>query len=67
VENVVASDIFEPKTPLKGKFEKLDVTDFKNYEKLVKDNKITQIIHFGAILSGKNMNLFSNSAQQLEN
>ena len=51
MENVIASDIVEPKRPIKGDFARLDVGDLKTYENLVKKNKISQILHFGALLS----------------
>jgi hypothetical protein len=52
VENVIASDIVEPKIGIKGQFERLDVADLKRFEEVVKDNKITQILHMACILSG---------------
>ncbi|CDW71851.1 nad-dependent epimerase [Stylonychia lemnae] len=50
-ENVVAADISDKKADLPCKFEQLDVADFGRYEKIVKDHKITYIVHLAAILS----------------
>jgi nucleoside-diphosphate-sugar epimerase len=49
--NVVAADLSDKKVDLACKQEILDVSDFKAYERIVKDNKIDYIVHLAAILS----------------
>jgi len=53
-ENVFASDLREPCEDLKsnGPWEILDVMDTQKLHKFVTNNKITQIYHLAAVLSG---------------
>ena len=53
VENVVGCDMKPPKDPIEGEFRLVDITDKKNYEKIIEKNKITSIIHMAALLWGK--------------
>jgi len=48
---VVCSDINEPKNKRNGVFEKLDVTDGNRLNEIVSKYKITQIYHLAALLS----------------
>lgn len=48
---MVAADINEKSVDLPCKFEHIDVSDYNEYERLVKENKIDYIIHLAAILS----------------
>lgn len=48
---MVAADLVESDAGINCKYEKLDITDFKRYEAIVKDNKIDYIVHLAAILS----------------
>jgi threonine 3-dehydrogenase len=60
MSNVIASDISEPSGKFEGKFYQLDVTDKDSYNKIVKENKITQIVHLASLLSAaceKNLDL----------
>lgn len=53
-DNVIASDICNPKTGTtlaNGIFEKLDVTNFEQIEQIVKKHNIDTIVHLAAILS----------------
>mmetsp|Transcript_24795 Transcript_24795/g.17500 ORF Transcript_24795/g.17500 Transcript_24795/m.17500 type:complete len:131 (+) Transcript_24795:334-726(+) len=50
-DQVVACDISDRDVELPCKFEKLDVCDKGEYERIIKDNKITYIVHLAAILS----------------
>ncbi|MCX7909019.1 MAG: NAD-dependent epimerase/dehydratase family protein [Ignavibacteria bacterium] len=53
-DNVVASDLYEPQkgSPIEnGLFEKLDVTNFENFEQIVKRHNIDTIVHLAALLS----------------
>ena len=50
-ENIIITDIIEPKSPFPNKFIKLDVTDPKAYEAIVKENSINIILHLASILS----------------
>lgn len=50
-DNVVAVDMNDKKVDLPCKQEVLDVSDFKKYEEIVKENKIDYIVHLAAILS----------------
>lgn len=51
VDNVVAADVSEKSVNLPCHVEQLDVSDYAKYEKIVKEHKITYIIHLAAILS----------------
>jgi threonine 3-dehydrogenase len=51
MSNVIISDISDPTEKIEGKFYKLDVTDKEKFNQLVKENKITQIIHLASLLS----------------
>ena len=48
---MVAADLSDKKVDLPCKQEQLDVSDFKAYERIVKDYKIDYIVHLAAILS----------------
>jgi nucleoside-diphosphate-sugar epimerase len=52
VHNVIASDLLDNPNFI-GHFEKLDATDYSSIEKIVINNKITEIYHLAAILSAK--------------
>ena len=52
-ENIIASDIRKSEdNPNEGLYEQLDVNDAKAWRKLIEDNKITQVYHLAAMLSG---------------
>lgn len=48
---VVAADLVDEDTTLACKYYKLDVTDFKTYEKIVQEEDIDYVLHLAAILS----------------
>ena len=50
-ENVIATDVTEQRFDMPCKFERLDVTDEKNYKRLVKEHKINYMVHLAGILS----------------
>ena len=50
-DNIIATDISDKKVDFTCREDKLDITDFDKFNKMVKDNKITYIVHLGAILS----------------
>jgi len=54
-ENVIVADIREPNREVitDNVFEKLDVLDAERLKNIVKENKITDIYHLAAMLSGK--------------
>jgi len=49
--NVIASDISDKAIDVNCEYRHLDVTNREEYERLVKDNKVTYIVHLAAILS----------------
>lgn len=51
IANVVAADISDKSVDLPCQFERLDVSDFTTYERIIKEHKITYIVHLAAILS----------------
>lgn len=54
VDNVIASDVKEPKGILKeGRFEQLDVMQKDHLIQLIKKHDITQVYHLAALLSAK--------------
>ena len=50
-DQVVACDISDRDVDFSCKFERLDVCDKDNYERIIKENKINYIVHLAAILS----------------
>ena len=50
-ENVIGTDVSPNPIKLPCHYESLDICDQKKFEKIVKDNKITYIVHLAAILS----------------
>lgn len=50
-DNVIATDVSDKKVGFPCREEQLDIMDFKKFEALVKDNKITYIVHLASILS----------------
>jgi nucleoside-diphosphate-sugar epimerase len=50
-DNVIAADVSDKHADLPCQTEQLDVADLIKYEKIVKENKVTYIIHLAAILS----------------
>ena len=48
---VVAADLVDEDPTIACKYYKLDVTDFKTYEKIVQDEDIDYVLHLAAILS----------------
>lgn len=50
-DQVVACDVSDREVDFPCKFEQLDICDKTTYEKIIKDNKITYIVHLAAILS----------------
>lgn len=50
-DNVIATDVGHCKFEFPCRYESLDVTDKDHYNKLVKDNGITYIVHLAGILS----------------
>jgi len=51
IDNVVATDIKEPKDDFKGAYEKLDVLDQDRMRQLIKEYDIDTVYHLAAILS----------------
>ena len=51
IDNVVATDIKEPKDDFKGAYEKLDVLDQDRMRQLIKEYNIDTVYHLAAILS----------------
>ena len=50
-QNVIASDIKEPDDGFSGSYERLDVLDFDEFRRLVKENDVDEVYHLAAILS----------------
>lgn len=48
---VVAADLVEEDKNIQCKYYKLDVTDFKTYEKIVQEEEVDYVLHLAAILS----------------
>lgn len=48
---MIAADISEKSVDLPCQFERLDVADYNTYERIIKEHKITYIVHLAAILS----------------
>lgn len=48
---VVAADLVDEDPSIACKYYKLDVTDFKTYEKIVQEEDIDYVLHLAAILS----------------
>lgn len=53
IENVIVSDIRQPRKTVIGIFEKLNALDGERLLAIVKKHKITQIYHLAAVLSAK--------------
>jgi len=51
VQNVIASDIKEPDDSFSGSYERLDVLDFDEFRRMVRENDVDEIYHLAAILS----------------
>ena len=50
-QNVIASDIKEPDDGFSGLYERLDVLDFDEFRRLVRENDVDEVYHLAAILS----------------
>ena len=50
-EQVIAADLVEEDKNIQCKYYKLDVTDFKTYEKIVQEEEVDYVLHLAAILS----------------
>lgn len=51
MENVIATDMGEQAFDFPCKYDRLDITDADKYNNLVKENKVTYVIHLAGILS----------------
>ena len=50
-QNVIASDIKEPDDGFSGSYERLDVLNFDEFRRLVRENDVDEVYHLAAILS----------------
>ena len=50
-QNVIVSDIKEPDDGFSGSYERLDVLDFDEFRRLVRENDVDEVYHLAAILS----------------